>query len=62
MCNLREGPPLHQGTINYFDSAKNAFISAYGEHLENSNDFEVIVNYLATPSIYNKILILIDPC
>jgi len=58
---LRAGLPLHQGVHNYFDNAENAFISAYRNHLENSEDFEVIVNYLASPSIANKTLILIDP-
>ncbi len=58
---LRAGLPLHQGVLNYFDSAENAFISAYRHHSNNSDDFEVIVNYLAAPSLENKILVLIDP-
>lgn len=58
---LRAGLPLHQGLLNYFDQAENAFISAYREHKENSDDFDVVVSYLASPSIENKTLILIDP-
>ncbi len=58
---LRAGLPLQQGVLNYFDSAENAFISAYRHHSNNSDDFEVIVNYLAAPSLENKVLVLIDP-
>ncbi|WP_378179365.1 uracil phosphoribosyltransferase [Aquimarina sp. SS2-1] len=62
LCSvLRAGLPLHQGLLNYFDTAENAFISAYRDHHEDSDDFEVVVNYLASPSIENKILILADP-
>ncbi|HBS12757.1 MAG TPA: uracil phosphoribosyltransferase [Flavobacteriaceae bacterium] len=62
LCSiLRAGLPLHQGVLNYFDGAENAFISAYRHHPNNENAFEVIVNYLASPSINNKVLLLIDP-
>ncbi|MFD2563242.1 uracil phosphoribosyltransferase [Aquimarina rubra] len=62
LCSiLRAGLPLHQGLINYFDTAENAFISAYRDHTEDSDDFEVVVNYLASPSLENKTLILADP-
>ena len=58
---LRAGLPLHQGVLNYFDTAENAFISAYRKHQDNSNAFEVKVEYAACPSIDNKTLILVDP-
>lgn len=58
---LRAGLPLHQGLLNYFDSAENAFISAYRHHPDTSDNFEVIVKYLAVPSLDNKVLILADP-
>ncbi|WP_299243512.1 uracil phosphoribosyltransferase [uncultured Aquimarina sp.] len=58
---LRAGLPLHQGLLNYFDTAENAFISAYRDHAEDSDDFEVVVNYLASPSLHNKTLLLADP-
>jgi len=58
---LRAGLPLHQGLLNYFDSAENAFISAYRHHPNNSDDFEVIVKYQATPSLDSKVLIIADP-
>ena len=57
---LRAGLPLHQGLLNYFDAAENAFISAYRHHQNDQDDFEVIVKYLAAPSIENKTLVLID--
>lgn len=61
LCSvLRAGLPLHQGILNYFDSIENAFISAYRHHL-TKEDFEIKVEYLATPSLDSKILILADP-
>ncbi|WP_405382885.1 uracil phosphoribosyltransferase [Maribacter sp. LLG6340-A2] len=58
---LRAGLPLHQGLLNYFDTAENGFISAFRKHEDNSDNFEVIVNYFAAPSLEGKILILTDP-
>jgi uracil phosphoribosyltransferase len=58
---LRAGLPLHQGVLNYFDDADNAFISAYRHHPDNTEDFDIVVEYLATPSLENKILLLVDP-
>ena len=62
LCSvLRAGLPLHQGLLNYFDKAENAFISAYRLHRDNSDKFEVIVKYFAAPSLTGKTLILTDP-
>ncbi|NGX84374.1 uracil phosphoribosyltransferase [Aequorivita sp. KMM 9714] len=62
LCSiLRAGLPLHNGVLNYFDSVENAFISAYREHPNDDDGFEVIVSYLASPSIEGKTLILVDP-
>lgn len=62
LCSvLRAGLPLHQGLLNYFDGAENAFISAYRKHHKDSDDFDVIVKYFAAPSLEGKILILTDP-
>lgn len=58
---LRAGLPLHQGMLNYFDKAENAFISAYRSHKDNSDEFDIVVKYLASPSIADKTLVLIDP-
>jgi len=57
---LRAGLPLHQGLLNYFDRAENTFISAY-RHQISETEFEIKVEYLASPSLDNKILILADP-
>jgi uracil phosphoribosyltransferase len=62
LCSvLRAGLPLHQGMLNYFDGAENAFISAYRRHEEGSDDFEVIVKYFAAPALDGKTLVLTDP-
>lgn len=59
-CILRAGFPLHAGILNYFDKADNGFISAYRKH--NHNDtFEIEIEYLASPSIDDRILLLADP-
>lgn len=58
---LRAGLPLHQGILNYFDAAENAFISAYRHHLKNGTDFEIKVEYFATPNLEGKTLIIADP-
>ena len=57
---LRAGLPLHNGVLNYFDKAENAFISAYRHHLNNTN-FEIVVEYIASPNLENKTLLLVDP-
>lgn len=58
---LRAGLPLHRGILNYFDAAENAFISAYRYHPNNDDEFEIKVEYFASPSIDGKTLILADP-
>lgn len=57
---LRAGLPLHQGFLNYFDSAENAFISAYRRHTKG-DDFVVEIEYLSSPSVEGKTVILTDP-
>jgi len=62
LCSiLRAGVPLHNGLLNYFDKAENAFISAYRHHLENPETFEIVVEYLACPNLEGKTLVLADP-
>ena len=62
LCSiLRAGVPLHNGLLTYFDNAQNAFISAYRQHHKKPDSFEIIVEYLACPSLENKTLILADP-
>lgn len=57
---LRAGLPLHQGMLNFFDHADNAFISAYRRHY-NDGTFEIKIDYLSSPMLENRILILADP-
>lgn len=57
---LRAGLPLHQGLLNYFDKADNAFISAYRKYDKNE-DFKISLEYLSTPDITDRTLILSDP-
>jgi len=61
LCSiLRAGIPLHDGLLNYFDDAENAFISAYRKQ-RNDKDFDIKVEYFASPNLDNKTLILADP-
>lgn len=58
---LRAGLPFHHGFLNYMDKAENAFVSAYRKYKENSDNFNIFIEYIASPSIENKVLILTDP-
>jgi uracil phosphoribosyltransferase len=57
---LRAGLPLHQGLLNVFDKADNAFISAYRKH-EADGSFEINMSYITSPELDNRILIISDP-
>ena len=57
---LRAGLPLHQGMLNYFDKADNAFISAYRKHHPDGS-FEISLEYLSCPNLNDRVLILCDP-
>ncbi|HCE54441.1 MAG: uracil phosphoribosyltransferase [Lutibacter sp.] len=57
---LRAGLPLHSGLLNFFDDAENAFISAYRKHITEI-EFEIKVEYFASPNLEGKTLILADP-
>src|SRR5690606_10332754 len=57
---LRAGLPFHNGILNYFDKAQNAFIGAYRKHHKN-NTFEIALDYLACPDLNEKTLIVCDP-
>lgn len=59
---LRAGLPFHHGILNYFDGAENAFVSAYRKYKETGHQsFDIHVEYIASPSIEGKTLILSDP-
>jgi uracil phosphoribosyltransferase len=57
---LRAGLPLHQGMLNIFDRADNAFISAYRKH-NRDGSFEISLEYISSPDLDNRILIISDP-
>src|SRR5688500_13913312 len=57
---LRAGLPLHQGLLNYFDQADNAFISAYRKHNKDGS-FEISLDYVSCPELENRIIIISDP-
>ena len=57
---LRAGLPLHHGMLNYFDKADNAFVSAYRMHVPPDR-FEVKVEYISSPDLTGRTLILCDP-
>lgn len=57
---LRAGLPLHTGILNYFDQADNAFVSAYRRHHKDGS-FDIRLDYMSSPSLEGRILILADP-
>ncbi|MDE6100026.1 MAG: uracil phosphoribosyltransferase [Paramuribaculum sp.] len=57
---FRAGIPFHQGFLNYFDHSQNAFVSAYRKYKEKEN-FDVFIEYIASPNLDGKTLILVDP-
>jgi uracil phosphoribosyltransferase len=57
---LRAGLPMHQGFLNVFDDADNAFVSAYRKY-DEGGDFEVEVEYMSTPDLEGRTVILVDP-
>jgi uracil phosphoribosyltransferase len=57
---LRAGLPFHQGFLSYFDRAENAFVSAYRKY-KDALKFDIFVEYIASPSLENKTLIITDP-
>lgn len=57
---LRAGLPLHQGMLSVFDRADNAFVSAYRKHRKDGG-FNIQVEYVSSPDLSNRVLILCDP-
>ena len=57
---LRAGLPMHQGLLNYFDKADNAFISAYRKHNADGT-FEISLDYISCPEMENRVVIISDP-
>ena len=57
---FRAGVPFHQGFLRYFDNSENAFVSAYRKYKEKEN-FDICIEYLASPLLDGKTLVLCDP-
>ena len=57
---FRAGLPLHNGLLKYYDNAENCFISAYRKHT-SKEEFEVEIQYMASPNLTDKIVLLSDP-
>ena len=57
---LRAGIPLHQGILNFYDQADNAFVSAYRRHHKDGT-FEINVDHVSCPDLNNRPLLLCDP-
>ncbi len=57
---LRAGLPLHNGLLNYFDKADNAFISAYRKH-HRDGTFEINLSYVSCPELEDRVVIISDP-
>lgn len=59
---LRAGLPFHQGFLNVFDKADNAFVSAYRQYINREHtEVGITAEYIATPSVKGKTLLIVDP-
>lgn len=58
---MRAGLPFYQGFLNIFDKAENGFIGAFRGEYASDNSFQIEMGYLASPTLDNKQVILIDP-
>ncbi len=57
---LRAGMPMHEGMLEIYDQAENTFISAYRKHHKDGT-FEISLEYISSPDLTDKVLILCDP-
>ena len=57
---LRAGLPLNNGFLNVFDKAESGFVTAYRKY-HSDNEFDIKIEYMSSPNIDDKILILSDP-
>ncbi|MEO6682521.1 MAG: uracil phosphoribosyltransferase [Ginsengibacter sp.] len=58
---LRAGLAMHNGLLNYFDKADNAFISAYRKHNPKDGSFTISLDYISCPEMENRVVIISDP-
>ena len=57
---LRSALPFHHGLLRFFDNAENAFITAYRK-FEKDGEFDLYIDYVSSPDLNKKILIICDP-
>jgi uracil phosphoribosyltransferase len=57
---LRAGLAMHNGLLNFFDHADNAFLSAYRKHHADGS-FEISMEYMSCPDLDNRVVIISDP-
>lgn len=57
---LRAGLPMHNGLLNFFDKADNAFISAYRKHHPDGS-FDISMEYVSCPELDGRVIIISDP-
>jgi uracil phosphoribosyltransferase len=60
ICIMRAGLPLHDGFLEVFDHADNGFVGAFREESEEG-DIEIKFEYMATPDLTNRIVVILDP-
>lgn len=57
---LRAGVPMHNGFLNMFDDASNAFVSAFRKYSKDGT-MKIVLEQVTTPSLEGKVLIVVDP-
>jgi len=57
---LRAGLPMHEGMLEFYDHADSAFIAGYRKY-ENNDTFDIQIDYITSPSIEKRFLIICDP-
>ena len=58
---MRAGLPFYTGFLDFFPQSENAFIGAYRAPHREDNSFDIAMDYVATPDLKGRTLILIDP-
>lgn len=58
---LRAGLPFHEGFLSYIDRAENAFVSAYRKYKASTDEFDIHIEYIASPRLDKKTLVIVDP-
>lgn len=56
---LRAGLPIHQGLLNCFDNAQNAFVAAYRK-FGKDNECDMLIEYQNCPPLAGKTLVIAD--